>query len=98
MDTAKVVGGGDRLGLNEEDPIVYVHSSMVEYKATQTAVWHSNNYPWWLDITSGETLYIDEENPVIVSRIYKGRTYNAYIVINKEGASGYVCNSYIVKV
>jgi hypothetical protein len=38
MDTAKVsvLGGGDRLGLSE-DPMVYVHSSSVEYRVTQTA-------------------------------------------------------------
>jgi hypothetical protein len=39
MDTAKVslLGGGDRLGLREEDPMVYVHQSAVEYRATRTA-------------------------------------------------------------
>jgi hypothetical protein len=39
MDTAKVsvLGGGDRLGLSEEDPMVYVHPNGVEYRVTQTA-------------------------------------------------------------
>lgn len=39
MDTAKlsVLGGGDRLGVSEEDPMVYIHSRGVEYRATQTA-------------------------------------------------------------
>jgi hypothetical protein len=39
MDTAKVsvLGGGDRLGSSEEDPMVYVHSSGVEYRVTTTA-------------------------------------------------------------
>jgi hypothetical protein len=39
MDTAKVSveGGGDRLGLGEEDPMVYVHPSVEEYRVTQMA-------------------------------------------------------------
>ena len=39
MDPAKVsvLGGGDRFGLSEEDPIVYVHSQGVEYSVTHKA-------------------------------------------------------------
>jgi hypothetical protein len=39
MNTAmvSVLGGGDRLGLSEEDPMVYVHPSTVKYRVTQTA-------------------------------------------------------------
>jgi hypothetical protein len=98
MNTAKVsvLGGGDRLGLSEEDPVVYVHPSTVKYRVTQTAgqsnraildmsvllivfsAWGSNGNNGcfdagdsdWLDVKSGEILYVEKENCGVTNRVY----------------------------
>jgi hypothetical protein len=32
--------------------------------------WLSSGYPGWLDVTSGEILYTEQENPVATNHIY----------------------------
>jgi len=113
MDPAKVsaLGRGDRLGLSEEDPIVYVHSHSMgveyryryryRYRVKQTAPWrsqaHGPGYAEWLDITSGEILYTERENTVATVQIYDWCFFDAYMLTNEAGASGYVNASYVVK-
>jgi len=47
MDAAEVLvlGEVDRLGLSEEDPMVYVHSSTAQYKVIQTACQFQVQHP-----------------------------------------------------
>jgi len=94
MDATRVsILNSDRPGSNADNPMVYVHSSSVQLRVTQSAGWGC--YSGWLNITTGEILHKDSGCVMKAQLLSGGGTYNAYTVVNSAGAVGFVNASYV---